>query len=46
VVNLEIYESLMALKGTGYGGVQWIHLAQNRGQEQTFVNTVTNLRVS
>jgi hypothetical protein len=30
----------------GWGGVDWIHLAEDRDQLRAFVNTVTNIRVS
>jgi hypothetical protein len=29
----------------GWGGMDWIHLAQDRGQWRPLVNTVMNLRV-
>jgi hypothetical protein len=35
----------MDLKETGYGGVDWIHLAQDRDWRWALVNTVMNLRV-
>jgi len=35
----------MDLKERGSVDVDWIHLAQNRGQYRYFVKTVTNLRV-
>jgi hypothetical protein len=30
---------------TGWGGMDWIHLAQDRDQWQALVNTVMNLQV-
>jgi hypothetical protein len=33
------------LKETGWGGMDWIHLAQDRDQWWALVNTVMNLRV-
>jgi hypothetical protein len=35
----------MDLRETGWGGVDWIHLAQGRDQWRAFVNTVMNLWV-
>jgi hypothetical protein len=35
---------MMNLKGIGWKGVEWIHLAQDRDQWQAVVNTVMNLR--
>jgi hypothetical protein len=35
----------MDLREIGWGGVDWIHLAQDRDQLQTLVNVVMNLRV-
>jgi hypothetical protein len=35
----------MDLRETGWEGVDWMHVAQNRGKWRTFVNTVMNLRV-
>jgi len=32
------------LKETGWEGVEWIHLAQERNQWRAVVNTVMNLR--
>jgi hypothetical protein len=32
--------------GTRWGGMEWINLAQDRGQWRALVNTVMNLRVS
>jgi hypothetical protein len=36
---------IMVYKRTGYEGVDWIHLAQDRDQWKNLVNTVMNLRV-
>jgi hypothetical protein len=33
------------LKGTGWGGMDWIHLAQDRDQCRVLVNKVMNLQV-
>jgi hypothetical protein len=33
------------LREIGYEGVDWMHLAQDRGQWRAIVNTVMNLRV-
>jgi hypothetical protein len=33
------------LRETGWGGMGWIDLTQNRGQWRALVNTVMNLRV-
>jgi hypothetical protein len=33
------------LRGIGWGGMDWIHLTQNRDQWQALVNTVMNFRV-
>jgi hypothetical protein len=35
----------MDLREIGWGGVDWVHLAQDRDQWMYVVNTVTNLRV-
>jgi hypothetical protein len=35
----------MDLKAIGWGGVQWIQLAQDRDRWRAVVNTVTNLRI-
>jgi hypothetical protein len=35
----------MDLRETGWGGMDWIHLAQDRDQWRAHVNTVMNLRV-
>jgi hypothetical protein len=35
----------MDLTEIGRGGMDWIHLAQDRNQWRTHVNFVTNLRV-
>jgi hypothetical protein len=32
-------------KETGYESVDWVHLAQDKGQGRVFVNTVMDLRV-
>jgi hypothetical protein len=41
VDNIEIY-----LRETGWDGVDWIDLAQNRDQWRALVNRVMNLRVA
>jgi hypothetical protein len=33
------------LRESGWGGMEWIHLAQDRDQQRGLVNTVMNLRV-
>jgi hypothetical protein len=35
----------MDLREIGWGSVEWIQLAQDRGRLRTFVNTVMDLRV-
>jgi hypothetical protein len=35
----------MDLRGIGWGGMDWIDLAQDRDQWRALVNTVINLRV-
>jgi hypothetical protein len=35
----------MNLRETGWGGVEWIHLAQDRDRWQALVNAVMNLQV-
>jgi hypothetical protein len=35
----------MDLREKGWGGVDWIHLAQDRDQWRAVVNTVMNLRI-
>jgi hypothetical protein len=37
--------SKMDLREIGWGGMDWIDVAQNRDQWRSLVNTVTNLRV-
>jgi hypothetical protein len=39
------YNIKMALRKTGWGGMGWIDLAQDRDQWSAIVNTVMNLRV-
>jgi hypothetical protein len=36
----------MDLRETGWDGMDWIELAQDRDQRRVLVNTVLNLRVS
>jgi hypothetical protein len=36
----------MGLRGTGWGGMDWIDLSQDRDQWRFLVNTVMNLRVA
>jgi hypothetical protein len=36
----------VGLRETGWGGIDWIHLAQDRDQCQAIVNMVMNLQVS
>jgi hypothetical protein len=38
-------EIKMDLRETGWGSVQWIHLAQNRDRWRALVNVAMNLRV-
>jgi hypothetical protein len=35
----------MDLIVTGWGGMDWIHVAEDRDQCRALVNTVTNLRI-
>jgi hypothetical protein len=35
----------MDLRGIGWGGVEWIHLAQVRDRWQTVVNAVMNFQI-
>jgi hypothetical protein len=35
----------MDIQEVGYEGMDWIHLAENRGRWRTVVNAVINLRV-
>jgi hypothetical protein len=35
----------MHLKEVGWGGIDWIHLAQDRDEWRAVVNTAMNLRV-
>jgi hypothetical protein len=35
----------MDLRGIVWGGMDWIHLAQDRDQIRAVVNTIMNLRV-
>jgi hypothetical protein len=35
----------MDLRETGWGGMNWIYLAQDKDQWKALVNTVMNLRV-
>jgi hypothetical protein len=39
------YNIKMDLRKTGFGDVDWIHLAQDRDQWQALVNTVMNLQI-
>jgi hypothetical protein len=39
------YNIMMILREIGWGGVDWIDLAQDRDQWRALVNTVMNLRV-
>jgi hypothetical protein len=39
------YGIKMDLEETGWGGVEWIHLAQDRDRWRAVVNAVMNLRV-
>jgi hypothetical protein len=39
------YNIRMDLKEIGWGGMDWIYLAQDRDQWRALVNTVTNHRV-
>jgi hypothetical protein len=36
----------MDLRGIGWGGIDWIHVAQDRDQWQTLVNKVMNFHVT
>jgi hypothetical protein len=36
---------IMDFQEMGWGGIDWINLAQNRDQWRALVNTVMNLRV-
>jgi hypothetical protein len=38
-------DNRMDLREIGWGGMDWIDLAQDRGQWRVLVNTVMNLRV-
>jgi hypothetical protein len=38
-------DNIMDLGGIGWGGMEWIDLAQDRDQWRALVNTVMNLRV-
>jgi hypothetical protein len=35
----------MDLRGIGWGGMDWVYLAQDTNQWRALVNTVTNLQV-
>jgi hypothetical protein len=35
----------MDLKGIGWGGIDWIHLAQDRDQGRALVNSAMNFQV-
>jgi hypothetical protein len=35
----------MEIRETGWKGMNWTHVAQDRGQWQVLVNTIMNLRV-
>jgi hypothetical protein len=35
----------MVLKDIGYGSVEWMYLAQDRGRWQALVSTVMNLQI-
>jgi hypothetical protein len=36
---------IMDLRGIGWGGVEWIHLAEDRGHWKAAANAAMNLRV-
>jgi hypothetical protein len=40
-----VYNIKMDLREIGWDGVDWIDMAQDRGQWRALVNTVLNLRV-
>jgi hypothetical protein len=40
-----VYNIKMDLRETGWDGMDWIDLAQNRDQWRALVNTVMNLRI-
>jgi hypothetical protein len=43
--NVKILLSLIDLREVGLDGMDWIDLAEDRGQWRALVNTVMNLRV-
>jgi hypothetical protein len=40
-----VYNITMDLSETGWGGIDWIDLAQDRDNWRALVNTIMNLRV-
>jgi hypothetical protein len=40
-----VYNIKMDLREIGWGGMDWIHVAQDRDQWRALVNMVMNLRV-
>jgi hypothetical protein len=44
--NFHMYRSKMDLREIGWGGMDWIDLAQDRDRWRALVNTVMNLRVT
>jgi hypothetical protein len=46
LLDLMLYHLKMARKETGWDGVDWIHLAQERDKWRALANTAMNLLVS
>jgi hypothetical protein len=44
-LGINVSNITMDVTKTGYEGVDWIQLAQDRDQKQALVNTIMNLRV-